>query len=215
MTPEERRKRLEERLARMTPEERERWEQRMREGGFERRANEAGAPGGTETGAGGRGAGPGQAAATREGGGRGQGPGDQTASRRSGTESGRWDARQGITARAAGGSSINSGATTIDALFAPLVIPERPAMVWLWADRQLKPVRIRYGISDGTWNEVVEGDLKEGQEVVTNITTGTEQRTTAGQGGSQNPLMGPQRGRGGPGGFPGGGGGGGGRGGGR
>jgi hypothetical protein len=56
----------------------------------------------------------------------------------------------------------------------------------------------------------VEGDLKEGQEVVTNITTGVEAQTTPGQGGSQNPLMGPQRGgRGGPGG------GGGGRGGGR
>jgi HlyD family secretion protein len=91
------------------------------------------------------------------------------------------------------------------------VFPQRPATLWLWADKQLTPVRIRYGISDGTWTELIEGEIKEGQEVVTNITTGVEPRTTPGQGGSQNPLMGPQRGgRGGPGG-PGGGGRGGGR----
>jgi HlyD family secretion protein len=168
MTPEERAKRMQERLASMTPEERERWEQRMRERG-----------------------------------GRGQGPGESAAPRQGGAREGgnpRWDARQGITTRASGGSSVASGATTIDALFAPVVIPERPATVWLWVDRQLRPVRIRYGITDGTWNEVVEGDLKEGQEIVTNISTGVEPRTTPGQGGNQNPLMGPQRGGRGPGG---------------
>jgi hypothetical protein len=42
------------------------------------------------------------------------------------------------------------------------------------------------------------------------MTTGLEQRTVPGQGGSQNPLMGPQRGQ--PGRNPGGGGGGGNRG---
>jgi HlyD family secretion protein len=143
-----------------------------------------------------------------EGGGRGGGAAP-TGGRQTG-DTARFDVRQGITTRARGGASIASGATTIDELFAPVVIPERPGTVWVWADNQLKSVRIRHGITDGTWNEVVEGDLKEGQEVVTNITTGVEAQTTPGQGGSQNPLMGPQRGgRGGPGG------GGGGRGGGR
>jgi HlyD family secretion protein len=198
MTPEqreERRKRMEERLAQMTPDERERWQQRMREGS-------------TREG-GGRGQAPGQPATapereSRQGGGRG---GGQAA------DAGRIDASRGITQRASGGASIASGATTIDSLFAPVVFPQRPATLWLWVEKQLKPVRIRYGISDGTWTELIEGDLKEGQEVVTNITTGVEPRTTPGQGGSQNPLMGPQRGgRGGPGGP---GGGGGGRGGGR
>lgn len=189
MTPEERRKRMEERLAKMTPEERERWQARMREGG-------------------GRGQGPGQSGGTRESGerpARGAGPGGETR---------RADASQGMTRRAVGGTSVSSGATTIDTLFAPIEIPERPGSVWTWTDKQLKNVRIRYGISDGTWSELVQGDLKEGQEVVTNVTTGLEPRTTPGQGGQQNPLMGPQRGRGGPGGGgPGGGGGGGGRGG--
>jgi HlyD family secretion protein len=134
-----------------------------------------------------------------EGGGRGGG-GAPTGGRQTG-DTARFDVRQGITTRARGGASIASGATTIDELFAPVVIPERPGTVWVWAANQLKSVRIRHGITDGTWNEVVEGDLKEGQEVVTNITTGVEAQTTPGQGGSQNPLMGPQRGgRGGPGG---------------
>jgi HlyD family secretion protein len=176
MTPEqreERRKRMEERLAQMSPEERERWQQRAREG-FGR----------------GEGGGRGQAPPQAEGG------AQQGSARASGqaADSGRIDASRGITQRASGGASITSGATTIDSLFAPVVFPQRPATLWLWADKQLKPVRIRYGISDGTWTELIEGDLKEGQEVVTNITTGVEPRTTPGQGGSQNPLMGPQRG---------------------
>ncbi len=198
MTPEERRKRMEERLAKMSPEERQRWEQRMKEG-FGR--GDGGGRGG-----GGRDQAPGQTAGTR--------PGVAPTGGRQTGDTARFDVRQGITTRARGGSSITSGATTIDELFAPVVIPERPGTVWLWADKQLKSTRIRYGITDGTWNEILEGDLKEGQEVVTNISTGVEQRTTPGQGGNQNPLLGPQRGRGGPGGMPGGGGGGG-RGGGR
>jgi len=181
MTPEEREKRMQERLKNMTPEERERWQARMREGG-------------------GRDRGPGQPGAAGQGAGR-EGGRQANNSR---------DASRGITQRATAGTSVQSGATTIDSLFAPVVIPVRPGTVWTWADKQLRSVRVRYGVSDGTWSEVVEGDVKEGQEVVTNITTGLEPRTTPGQGGQQNPLMGPQRGgRGGPGG------GGGGRGGGR
>ena len=52
---------------------------------------------------------------------------------------------------------------------------------------------------------MIEGDVKEGQEVVVNMLTGLEPTQSAGQTGTGNPLMGPQRG--GPGGGPGGGGG--------
>jgi HlyD family secretion protein len=190
MTPEERQKRIEERMKNMTPEERERWQARMKE-----RAE-----------GGGRGQGPG---GTRQGG------GERSAREgaRQGGETRRADVSQGMTQRARGGTSITSGATSIDVLFAPIEIPVRPGSIWTWADKQLKSHRVRYGISDGTWSELVEGDLKEGQEVVVNVTTGLEPRTTPGQGGQQNPLMGPQRGgRGGPGGGGGGGGRGGGRG---
>jgi HlyD family secretion protein len=66
--------------------------------------------------------------------------------------------------------------------------------VWLYIDKQLKPVNVRLGISDGTFTELISGDLQEGQEVVVNMVTGLEPRPTPGQGQSGNPLMGPQRG---------------------
>ena len=110
--------------------------------------------------------------------------------------------------------TLSSGATTIDSLFGPLPVVETRGMAWLFVNKQLKPVRLRLGISDGTFTEVInDEELQPNMEVVTMMTTGLEQRTTPGQGGNQNPLMGPQRGGPGrPGGNPGGGGGGRGRG---
>jgi HlyD family secretion protein len=106
--------------------------------------------------------------------------------------------------------TLASGATTIDSLFGPLPVIETRGMAWLHVNKQLKLVRLRLGITDGTFTEILnEEELQPNMEVVTMMTTGLETRTTPGQGGSQNPLMGPQRG--GPGGRgPGGGGGGGG-----
>ena len=88
----------------------------------------------------------------------------------------------------------------------------------MFDNKQLKQVRLRLGVSDGTNVEILDAnpELREGSEIVTNIIidTGTP---AGGQNNNNNPLLGPQRGRGpgGPGGFggPGGGGGGGGRGG--
>src|SRR5262249_11774979 len=112
-----------------------------------------------------------------------------------------------------------NGATTIDALFGPLPRVESNGRAWLYVDKQLKPVRLRLGISDGQSTELIEGDLQQGQEVVTNIALANETRPAAtnfppfgqpGRGG-----FGPGGGFGGPGGGgrgPGGGGGGGGRG---
>ena len=54
-------------------------------------------------------------------------------------------------------------------------------------------------MTDGTYSEVIDGDLKEGQEVVVNMVTGLEPVTRPGQPAAGNPLMGPQRG--GPGGV--------------
>jgi HlyD family secretion protein len=111
-----------------------------------------------------------------------------------------------------------NGATTIDALFGPLPRVESNGRAWLYVDKQLKPVRLRLGISDGQNTELIEGDLQQGQEVVTNVALTNETRPAAtnfpfgqpGRGG-----FGPGGGFGGPGGGgrgPGGGGGGGGRG---
>jgi hypothetical protein len=164
MTPEERRRRREEMLKNMTPEQRERFEARMREREGER--------GGANPTAGGRAAGQPQQSRT-----------------------------------------LASGATTIDSLFGPLPTVETRGAAWLYVNKQLKMVRLRLGITDGTYTEVLnEEELQPNMEVVTMMTTGLETRTTPGQGGGQNPLMGPQRGGRGPGGGGGGGGGGRGRG---
>jgi HlyD family secretion protein len=98
------------------------------------------------------------------------------------------------------------GATTFDALFAPLPPVESIGRVWQFVDGQLTPLRVRTGVSDGQNTELLEGALEENSEVVTNVLTGAETRAATPTGGF------PGLGRGG---FPGGGGGGGNRGGGR
>ena len=107
------------------------------------------------------------------------------------------------------------GATTIDSLFGPLPVIESRGTAWQYENKQLKALRLRLGVSDGTFTEVLnESEVPANAEVVTSMTTGLEQRNTN-QNQQNNPLMGPQRGqpgRGGPGGGGGGGGGGRGRG---
>jgi hypothetical protein len=110
---------------------------------------------------------------------------------------------------APGAAPAAQTATTIDALFAPLPTIITQGRVWLSADKQLKPVRVRLGITDGTNTELVGGELQQGTEVVTGIVLPTASRPAAAAAG--NPLL--QQGGRGQGGFPGGGGfGGGGRG---
>lgn len=156
MTSEERRKRMEERLKTMTPEERERFQQRMAQRGG------------------------GETAGTR---------GDQGFGRR--------DMSRGIAGSVSGGNAIASGASSIDALFAPLPPVESRGRVWLYIDKKLKAVNVRLGISDGTFTELISGDIQEGQSVVVNMVTGLEPPRVPGQQGGNNPLMGqpqPQRG---------------------
>ena len=182
MTPEERearRKQMEERMKNMTPEERAAMQQRGGgRGGFQRGGDTAAA------GQGGRGSNP-SAAGNR-----------QSAGNRQGT--GARDNQAAGTGRLA-----TTTATTVDALFAPLVPTEGRGRVWLLVNKQLKLVNVRTGISDGTWTEIIEGgdasQLQPETHVVTNVVTGLEPAARPGQqnpGGS--PLM-PQ-GRGGQGG---------------
>jgi HlyD family secretion protein len=192
MTPEERRKRLEERLKNMSPEERERFEARMREGGR----------GGFDGGRGQSG---------EFGGGRGLTQGTDGVPFQGGNRQATTRSRD--NAAAAGdptsqSRTIASGATTIDSLFGPLPVVESRGTIWQYENKQLKMVRLRLGITDQTFTEVLnESDVPANAEVVINMTTGLEPRTTPGQNPQNNPLMGPQRG--GPGGRGGGGGGGG------
>jgi hypothetical protein len=100
-------------------------------------------------------------------------------------------------------SAPSQQAQTIDALFAPLPPVESRGRAWLFVDHQLKQVNLRLGITDGTFTELLSGELQEGMDVVTAVTGLGATRALPGQGGNGNPLM-PGGGRGGPGGFGGG-----------
>ena len=88
-------------------------------------------------------------------------------------------------------------AQTIDALFAPLPPVESRGRAWLFMDRQLKPVNLRLGISDGTHTALLSEELQENMEVVTGVTGLTPTRALPTQGGAGNPLMPGGRGPGG------------------
>nr|MBP8274952.1 hypothetical protein [Acidobacteriota bacterium] len=104
-----------------------------------------------------------------------------------------------------GGPGIaDRGATTIDALLPPVVRREQGNQrVWVYMNGTLKPINgVRTGISDGTFTELVTGEIKEGDKIVTNfVIPGAKATTTAPQQG--NPFQ-QQGGRGGPGGGGGG-----------
>ncbi len=122
MTPEERRKRMEERMATMSPEERERFMARMKE-----REAQGGGRGGQQGGGGAQQQGQGgQRALGRgaEGGGRG---GNQVMASRAGN--------RGMVGNVTGGSATSSGAMTIDSLFAPLVPTETRGRLWIYVEQ--------------------------------------------------------------------------------
>ena len=88
-------------------------------------------------------------------------------------------------------------AATIDALFAPLPVVETSGRAWVYTNEQdkkeLKPVNLRLGITDGTNTELVSGDVQPGMELVTGVIVGNARQTNAPVQG--NPLL-PQGGRG-------------------
>ncbi|MCU1386076.1 MAG: hypothetical protein JWL71_4773 [Acidobacteria bacterium] len=92
------------------------------------------------------------------------------------------------------GAAAPQGAQTIDALFAPLPSVESRGRAWVFMDRQLKPVNLRLGITDGTNTEILSGELQQSMEVVTGVTglTATRAQPASGAG---NPLL-PSSGRG-------------------
>jgi HlyD family secretion protein len=105
---------------------------------------------------------------------------------------------------AASGPKTKSGAAapaeTIDALFAPLPVVETRGRAWVFMNKELKPVNLRLGISDGTNTELLSTELQQGMEVVTGVTGLGTTRALPGQTGTGNPLMPGGRGPGGPGG---------------
>ena len=182
MTEEERaarRKQFEERMKNMSPEERAQWEERMRSRGQ----------------GGGRGEGPGGPGGVQ------RGEGNQRASTGDGNRGGQGNRQAPTTGRTGdpGTALSRTNATTIDALFAAPPPTEGRGTLWLYINKQLKSVRVRTGITDGTWTEIIDtpetAQLQANTEVVTNIVTGLEPANRPGQqGAGSNPLM-PQRGQ--------------------
>jgi HlyD family secretion protein len=96
------------------------------------------------------------------------------------------------------------GADTIDALFAPLPPVESRGRVWTFTDKQLKPVDVHLGITDGTFTELLDAaSLSADAQVVTGM-TGLTTRAQAAPAAAGNPFQqqgGRGGGRGGRGGF--------------
>jgi len=102
--------------------------------------------------------------------------------------------KQGYSSNTGAALSIDS-ASNIDALFAPLPRPETPGRVWLWMGGQLKSVRVRLGVSDGQYTELISEEIQPDMDVMTGIliSNGNASRLGGQTTGTSNPLM-PQRG---------------------
>jgi HlyD family secretion protein len=59
----------------------------------------------------------------------------------------------------------------IDEYFQPIPRAEQRQTVWTWdeAKKELKQIQIRVGVTDGTFSELISGDIKVGDELVTGI----------------------------------------------
>jgi hypothetical protein len=184
-------------LANMTPEQRQAMMERFRAQGG--RTGQTGGRGGNQGGRGGN-----QGQSGRTGGGRGAGQGQRGAQQ--------------------GAAPQTPAADKIDELWAPVPRTQTRSQVYTWNEpaKELKMIPVVLGVSDGTFSELVSGDLKVGDQIVTGVILPLSQQKTMSP--TANPFQQNQPGRmpgmtpgnpggGNPGGGRGGGGGGGGRGG--
>ena len=185
--PEQRRRSFQERMANMTPEERAQFEARMRERGIDPATMTGGTPGGRD----------------------GSGQRDASGAGQRGPVTSGIPGMGRPTGQAAA-TPNRAGAQTIDQLFGPLPVTESSGRVWLHVNGQLKMVRVRLGITDGTYTELLTGELQAGQELVTSIVTPAQAAAAStrsplmpggpGRPGQGNPMQGGGQ-RGGPGGH--------------
>ena len=132
----------------------------------------------------------------QNGGGRGAGGG------RNGGQNagGRTGGRNAGAGRGGGQATASAGAPLqgdkIDDLFTPVRTRIQAANVWTWdeAGKKLESKRVTYGVSDGTFSQLVSGDVKVGDEIVTNIVIPL---TAAQRSAQQQSIFGGQQQRGG------------------
>jgi hypothetical protein len=87
-------------------------------------------------------------------------------------------------------------AEKIDDMFAPMQLRTTNGTVWKWdeANKKLTDVRISTGLNDGQFSQLVTGDIKVGDQIVTNIIVPLTDAQRAAQ---QQSIFGQQPGRGG------------------
>ncbi len=86
--------------------------------------------------------------------------------------------------------AVERGARTIDALFAPLPPTVSTGRLWLFDGVALQPMQVRLGITDGSFSELLNGDIASGAELVTGVTLGDEgPGRPAGGGAIRSPLI--------------------------
>ena len=83
-------------------------------------------------------------------------------------------------------------ADKIDELFLPTPVRQRNGSVWTWdeAGKKLTETRVVVGLADNQFSQLLSGDVKPGQQVVTSIIV----PLTTAQRNAQNPLFGGGRG---------------------
>lgn len=89
-------------------------------------------------------------------------------------------------------TDVDENATTIDELFAPLPRPDARGTVYIWNEtrKQFNAIPVRVGVTDGEVTELLEGEVRVGDELVTAVII-PQQNNRPGN----NPLLG-NRGRG-------------------
>jgi len=64
--------------------------------------------------------------------------------------------------------------------------------VWIYEDARLRPVEVSVGATDGTFTELVSGDVREGTKLATRVTMPGATSGSSVPSSTGNPLMGPQ-----------------------
>jgi HlyD family secretion protein len=68
-------------------------------------------------------------------------------------------------------ANAKPGAATIDQLFGALPETVTRGRAWIHIGGQLRPIQLRLGVTDGTWTELLGGELQEDQPLVLSIVT--------------------------------------------
>ena len=67
--------------------------------------------------------------------------------------------------------------------------PVKGTAVWTYAENHAVATPVKFGVSDGTWTELVDAPFAEGTPLITRVSTGTETSSRVTPAASGNPLM--------------------------